>query len=66
MLCISPFISSSALECTTGKVHANHERLKLNAIRRFLDYADYVNLLGKSKHSIKKDRSVKKSIHIHI
>jgi hypothetical protein len=44
-----------ALECTIRRVHANQEGLKLNGTNQFLVYADDVNILGGSIHSIKKN-----------
>jgi sorting nexin-29 len=44
-----------ALKHAIRKVQANQEGLKLNVTHQLLDYADDVNILGGSIHSIKKN-----------
>jgi hypothetical protein len=44
-----------ALECDIRRVQATQEGLKLNGTHQLLVYADDVNILGGSIHSIKKN-----------
>jgi hypothetical protein len=44
-----------ALECVIRRVHANQEGLKLNGTHQLLAYADDVNILGGSIHTIRKN-----------
>jgi hypothetical protein len=44
-----------ALECAIRKFQGNKEGLKLNGTHQLLDYADDVNILGGSIHTIRKN-----------
>jgi len=52
---ISQFLLNLALEYTIGRVQVNKDGLKLNGTQQLLVYADDVNILGGSVHTIKKD-----------
>jgi hypothetical protein len=41
--------------CCVLRVHANQESLKLNDAYQLLVYADDVNIMGRSIHTIKKN-----------
>ena len=43
------------LLCATTRVQANQEELKLNCTHQLLVYADDVNMLGGSIHTIRKN-----------
>jgi hypothetical protein len=51
---LSPLLFNFALEYTVSWVQVNQYGLKLNVTHKLLVYADYVNLLGRSIHTIKK------------
>jgi len=52
---LSPLLFIFALEYTIGKVQVNRDGLILNGTHQFLVYADDVNILGGSVHSIQKN-----------
>jgi len=49
---LSPLLFNFALEDTIKRVHVNRDGLKLNGTHQLLFYADNVNKLGGSVHTI--------------
>jgi len=54
----SPLLFNFALENGFSRVHLNQDDLKLNGTHQLLVYADDVNILGRSVHTIKKNTKV--------
>jgi hypothetical protein len=52
---LSPFLSNFALECTIRRVQVNQDGLKLNGTHQLLAYADDVNILGGSVHTVEEN-----------
>jgi len=52
---LSPLLFNSALEYTITRVQVNQDGLKLNGTHQLLAYADYVNILGGSIHTLKEN-----------
>ena len=50
---LSPLLFNFALECAIRRVHVNQIGLKLNGTHQLLVYADDVNILGGSEHTMK-------------
>ena len=48
-----PLLFNFALECTIRRVQVNQDGLKLNGTHQLLAYADDVNILGESLHTVK-------------
>ena len=54
---LSPLLFNFALECTIRRVQVNQHGLKLNGTHQLLAYADDVNILEGSVHTVKKKNS---------
>jgi len=52
---LSPLLFKFALEYTIGRVQVNQDGLKLNGTHQLLIYADDVNILGESVHTVKEN-----------
>jgi hypothetical protein len=52
---LSPLLFNVALEYTIRRVQVNQDGLKLKGKHQLLVYANYVNILGRSIHTIKKN-----------
>ena len=52
---LTPMLFNFDLEYATRRVQANRDGLKLNGTHEFLAYADDVNILGGSIHTLKKN-----------
>ena len=52
---VSSLLFNFALEYTIRRVQINQDGLKLNGIHQLLAYADDVNILGGSVHTVKKN-----------
>ena len=52
---LSPMLFNFALEYAIRRVQVNQDALKLNGTHQLLAYADDVNILGGSIHTVKKN-----------
>ena len=52
---LSPLLFNCVLECTIRRVEVNQDGLKLNGTHQLLVYADNINILGESVHTIKEN-----------
>ena len=52
---VSPMLLNFALEYTIRRVQVNQDGLKLNGTHQLLAYADDVNILGGSIHTLKEN-----------
>jgi hypothetical protein len=52
---LSPLLFNFALEYPIKRVQVNQDGLKLNGTHQLLVYADDVNILGRSVHTIQKN-----------
>jgi hypothetical protein len=55
---LSPLLFIFALEYAIKRVQVNQNGLKLNGTHQLLAYADYVNILGGSLHTVKENAEV--------
>ena len=52
---LSPLLFNFALELAIRRVQVNQDGLKLNGTQQLLVYADDINMLGGSIHTVKKN-----------
>jgi len=52
---LSPLLFNFALKCAIRQFQANQYGLKLNSTHQFLAYADDVNILSGSVHTVKEN-----------
>ena len=52
---LSPLLFNFALEYAIRRAQANHNGLKLNGTHQLLAYADDVNILGGSVHTVEEN-----------
>ena len=52
---LSPMLFNFALHYAIRRVHVNQDGLKLNSIHQLLAYADDVNIMGGSIHTLKEN-----------
>jgi len=52
---LSPMRFNFALEYAIRRVQVNQDSLKLNGTHQLLAYADYINILGGSTHTLKEN-----------
>jgi hypothetical protein len=52
---LSPLLFNFALEYAIGRVQVNQDGLKLNGTHQLLAYADDVNILGGSVHTVREN-----------
>jgi hypothetical protein len=55
---LSPLLFNFALEYAINRVQVNQDGLKLNGTHQLLAYADDVNILGGSVHTVKENAEV--------
>jgi len=53
---LSPLLFNFSLEYAIMRVQVDQDGLKLNCTHQFTVYVDYVNILGVSVHTIKKNK----------
>jgi len=66
---LSPMLFNFALECTIRRVQVNQDGLKLNGTHQLLVYADNINILGGSIHTVKENAEAfvvasKETVHV--
>jgi len=52
---LTPLLFSFTVQCTIRRVQVNQDGLKLNGTHQLLVYADYVNILDVSVHTVKEN-----------